>query len=319
MAITQMDGAYDYDINMEGVLEGAPTANGVEIPEEQTTGNPERGAALIREPEQEITIARDVEMEDAEFAEPERDKISPVYGYQPFRCAATGEADMNSPETLERESTPLEPTTEQVIQAFSPESQQRDQALAEDGVVEMKSPDMPTSARSTAAVDGESLMFAPEVLMGNSAIHESGPEFDMEHLRESIDTGIVMAMPESAQKLQDEPVLSVELDAAHALQNTLFTTPAPFSSLRKSAISYLAWLQQRQKRFPTAHPHYPECIAIGKRLSRSPHYVYEDVLYHWGLETDSVYGAWHRQHRLQVLGEDPCPDEETVGLWAAWK
>jgi hypothetical protein len=77
-----------------------------------------------------------------------------------------------------------------------------------------------------------------------------------------------------------------------------------------SAISYLAWLQQRKVRFPKVHPHYAECIAPGKRFGRAPRLVYDEVLFHWGLETDSRFGEWHREHRLEILGEDPLFGED---------
>jgi hypothetical protein len=85
--------------------------------------------------------------------------------------------------------------------------------------------------------------------------------------------------------------------------------------LKQSSISYLAWLYHRKTRFPTAFPVYAECIAIGKHLGRSPHKSYDEILYHWGLETDSKYGLWYRQHRLEVLGEDPMFPDETLGFW----
>jgi hypothetical protein len=77
-----------------------------------------------------------------------------------------------------------------------------------------------------------------------------------------------------------------------------------------SAMSYLAWLQQRKVRFPKVHPHYAECIALGNRFGRAPRLVYDEVLFHWGLETDSKFGEWHRKHRLEILGEDPLFGED---------
>ncbi|KAF1844982.1 uncharacterized protein K460DRAFT_416321 [Cucurbitaria berberidis CBS 394.84] len=107
--------------------------------------------------------------------------------------------------------------------------------------------------------------------------------------------------------------------AAAAAAATSPSTPTLFQSKpSQAAQSYLAWLYQRQTRSPTAQPVYPECIAIGKRLGRPPHKVYDEVLYHWGLETDSRHGEWHRQNRLKVLGEDPRFDEERMGFWNAW-
>jgi hypothetical protein len=61
-----------------------------------------------------------------------------------------------------------------------------------------------------------------------------------------------------------------------------------------SAISYLAWLQKRKVRLPKVHLQYAECIAPGERLGRAPRLVYDEVLFHWGLETDSRFGEWHR-------------------------
>jgi hypothetical protein len=95
---------------------------------------------------------------------------------------------------------------------------------------------------------------------------------------------------------------------------------APFQSVpqKQSARSYLAWLHQRQTRFPTAAPNSSECIAIAKKLERLHAHVYDEILYHWGLETSSEWGGWYKKNRQQALGEDPRFDEETMGKWEAW-
>jgi hypothetical protein len=85
----------------------------------------------------------------------------------------------------------------------------------------------------------------------------------------------------------------------------LHTTERDRLPSKTSALSYLAWLQQRKVRFPRVHPHCAEFIALGKRSGRAPRLVYDEVLFHWGLETDSEFGEWHREHRLDILGEDP--------------
>jgi hypothetical protein len=72
-----------------------------------------------------------------------------------------------------------------------------------------------------------------------------------------------------------------------------------------AALSYLAWLHQRGVRFPDAYPRFAECIALGKQFGRIPRLVYDEVLFHWGLETDSKFGKWYRENRLEVLGDDP--------------
>jgi len=86
----------------------------------------------------------------------------------------------------------------------------------------------------------------------------------------------------------------------------------------RSVQSYLAWLQHRQTRFPTTPPNSSEVILVAEKLNRSEAKVYDEILYRWGLETNSKCGAWYRQNRLTVLGEDPRFDEETMGQWEAW-
>jgi hypothetical protein len=85
-----------------------------------------------------------------------------------------------------------------------------------------------------------------------------------------------------------------------------------------SVQSYLAWLLQRQTRFPIAKPNYSECAALAEKLGRSLGCVYDEIMSRWGLETDSKWGDWYKQNRLQVLGQDPRFDDETMGKWEAW-
>ncbi|KAH7396953.1 hypothetical protein DE146DRAFT_586411, partial [Phaeosphaeria sp. MPI-PUGE-AT-0046c] len=85
-----------------------------------------------------------------------------------------------------------------------------------------------------------------------------------------------------------------------------------------SAASYLAWLHHRHARFPTARPNSSECILVAKKLDRPSASVYEDVLHHWSLETDSRRGNWFKRNRLQVLGEDPKFYAEHMGFWETW-
>ncbi|KAH3904360.1 hypothetical protein HBH56_235020 [Parastagonospora nodorum] len=87
---------------------------------------------------------------------------------------------------------------------------------------------------------------------------------------------------------------------------------------KRSVHSYLAWLQHRQTRFPTAPPNSSEIILIAEQLNRPEATVYDDILYRWGFETNSKCGAWYKQNRLTVLGKDPRFDEETMGKWDAW-
>jgi hypothetical protein len=42
--------------------------------------------------------------------------------------------------------------------------------------------------------------------------------------------------------------------------------------------------------------------------------VYDEVLFHWGLETDSRFGEWYRELGLEVLGEDPLFDKNLSGF-----
>jgi hypothetical protein len=95
---------------------------------------------------------------------------------------------------------------------------------------------------------------------------------------------------------------------------------APSQSVpqKQSAKSYLAWLHHRQTRFPTAAPNSSECIAIAKKLGRLHVHVYDEIVYHWGLETSSEWGGWYKENRQEALGEDPRFDEETMGMWKAW-
>jgi hypothetical protein len=116
-------------------------------------------------------------------------------------------------------------------------------------------------------------------------------------------------------------------DPVHNLQRTNLMEIDPEQGHRRrssrahekqSAKSYLAWLHHRQTRFPTAAPNSAECILIAAKLEMPAAQVYEDVLFRWGFETDSKFGAWHRQNRWKVLGEDPRFDEEVMGKWEAW-
>jgi len=86
----------------------------------------------------------------------------------------------------------------------------------------------------------------------------------------------------------------------------------------QSARSYLAWVHHRQTRFPTAAPNYAECILVAKKLGRHPAKVFDEVIYHWGFETGNERSEWYKQNRLELLGEDPRFDEETIGSWQAW-
>ena len=98
------------------------------------------------------------------------------------------------------------------------------------------------------------------------------------------------------------------------------TTLAPIFHfpIAGSVRSYLAWLHHRQTRFPTVAPNSSECVLIANNVGRHPAIVYDEVLYHWGFETDSNWGEWYKQNRLKVLGEDPRFDEEVMGRWQAW-
>lgn len=85
----------------------------------------------------------------------------------------------------------------------------------------------------------------------------------------------------------------------------------------QSAAAYLAWLRERQTRWPTVCPNRSECVVIATRLSRSKERVkvFDEILFHWLLETDSRRGSWYKGNRLQVLGEDPVFDEVGLGSW----
>jgi hypothetical protein len=86
----------------------------------------------------------------------------------------------------------------------------------------------------------------------------------------------------------------------------------------QSAQSYFAWLRHRQTRFPTVPPYLSEAILIARTLGKPSALFYDHIRYHWGLETDSRRGAWYKQNRLEVLGEDPRFDEEVMGTREAW-
>lgn len=111
----------------------------------------------------------------------------------------------------------------------------------------------------------------------------------------------------------------------HTLTATSTSMPAPTiaptPSQRPSpeiARSYLAWLNQRQARFPRAPPNYLECITVAKKLGRPTHKVFDEIVYYCGLENVGDQKEWYKQNRLALLGEDPRFDEETMGWWAAW-
>jgi hypothetical protein len=95
-------------------------------------------------------------------------------------------------------------------------------------------------------------------------------------------------------------------------------SPRPHFPQKQSVQSYLAWLHHRRTRYPTVVPNSSECVLIAKKLDRLPAHVYDEILYHWGFETSSVWGDWYKQNRLNVLGEDPRFDEEKIGWWQAW-
>ena len=103
-----------------------------------------------------------------------------------------------------------------------------------------------------------------------------------------------------AEELQDQPDSRSEGKSVNGVD----TLPSA-----QSAASYLAWLRQRDTRWPTVWPNFPECVAIGKKLGKPTSKVFEEILYHWLLETDGRRGEWHKEHRLEVLGEDPLFDE----------
>jgi hypothetical protein len=116
----------------------------------------------------------------------------------------------------------------------------------------------------------------------------------------------------NAQALGDLPLTPVEKPQAAAI------APSAHVAKDQSVRSYLAWLHHRQTRFPIAVPNRSECVMIAKKLGRPPGYVYDEILYRWGFETDSRWGKWYKQNRLLVLGKDPKFGEEIVGKWEAW-
>jgi hypothetical protein len=118
---------------------------------------------------------------------------------------------------------------------------------------------------------------------------------------------------QDAVMVEDEVVEEKEDDAADEVAtpveqiNDTIVLPAtePERRFPVSALSYLAWLRKRKVRFPNAFPRHAECIVLGEHFGRPARMVYDEILFHWGLETDSKFGKWHREHRLVVLGEDP--------------
>ncbi|KAH9882190.1 hypothetical protein J1614_001362 [Plenodomus biglobosus] len=86
----------------------------------------------------------------------------------------------------------------------------------------------------------------------------------------------------------------------------------PSKVTAQSASSYLAWLALRKVRWPKVPPFYGECVTIGKKLHRPTPGVFDEVLYHWLLETNSQRGDWHKSQRLRILGEDPLLDEQAL-------
>jgi hypothetical protein len=155
---------------------------------------------------------------------------------------------------------------------------------------------------------------------------EAGVIIEMPKERDGADTS-----DRDAQDPHNLPMMSAEhpraasADPGAAADPTAHTEPAadveptaatdltPPVARDQSVQSYLAWLHQRQTRFPIAKPNYSECVALGKRLGRPALHVCDEIMYRWGLETDSRSGDWYKQNRLQVLGEDPRFDEERIG------
>ncbi|KAH8700064.1 hypothetical protein GQ44DRAFT_786201 [Phaeosphaeriaceae sp. PMI808] len=98
----------------------------------------------------------------------------------------------------------------------------------------------------------------------------------------------------------------------------LMAKSPPHFANQQAVQSYLAWLHLRQVRFPTVAPNSCECAMIARKFGNHPTKVYDEVLYHWGLETGSKDGEWYRRNRVKVLGQDPSFDSDTLGWWEAW-
>jgi len=171
----------------------------------------------------------------------------------------------------------------------------------------------PTQAEQTATMraisqpsedgrsaDGASMSLAQE----NDDPHEpSAQTDDVEMTDGAADVGI-------GDTVQNSTSLDVATPSTAISPTTLTSAD--------SARSYLAWLHHRQTRFPNVEPKRAEFAIIAERLGRVRHHVFQEAMYHWGLETGNDRSEWYKQNRLEVLGEDPRFDEETMGWWAAW-
>jgi hypothetical protein len=186
------------------------------------------------------------------------------------------------------------------------------------------------SGAAAAADNTESVVLKPLPAHGSVArqdtetdFHPLGAKMVME-MHEGV--GSADTSDENAQQPSDVPIVSAE-DPQAAAPNfavpdavtfidfdgtrpaaTMDFTPSIVSTAHvakgSSVQSYLAWLFRRRTRFPITKPNNSECVALVEKLGISVGYVHDEIMYHWGLETDSKWGDWYKQNRLQALGED---------------
>jgi hypothetical protein len=125
-----------------------------------------------------------------------------------------------------------------------------------------------------------------------------------EHSDSDVETGD--SSPDNTTEHRNTPTES----ASPHLQ--IATVTSPLQNESKQALSarcYLAWLHNRRKRFPTVPPNSSECAGLATKLELPKWKVYDEVLRHYLLETDSRRGQWHKERRLELLGEDPVFEE----------
>ncbi|KAF2243873.1 hypothetical protein BU26DRAFT_569768 [Trematosphaeria pertusa] len=89
--------------------------------------------------------------------------------------------------------------------------------------------------------------------------------------------------------------------------------PTEFQGAQRNA--YLHWLEYRGEPHPTASPFYSECKTIAEKIGRRSPQVHDEILNHWLLERNSERGRWYREHREDILGEEPRFDEATRRYW----
>jgi hypothetical protein len=305
VVINHIDGTLDADTNMDDYLENSANTNSI-IAAENTMDELGRGAALIRQIEQNTVSGQDVEMRDIERLEPIEDTVPSLSTTKPCADPALNAREDQS----SAHDTGNEPLDQKETQDLEVRRHEEISSSVEQRTVRTE----PNLRSTLGVIPPSSNNNEPErtkaAITGNPGTPELVVGFEESDEQTRLSDATITIPPHSPMHVsQDEPLM-VDQCVINALHPNTRSAPDPYSMLKQSATSYLAWLRQRRTRFPSARPVYPECVAIGKLLGRSPHKTYDEILYHWGLEIDSKYGAWYRQRRHEVLGEDPIfPDE----------